>query len=422
MSSREINGYNGNISLANENEFATKFATIINANYFRNFRNNVIPCSSWINTIIMECNIAINSIFMTGRLKKLSIPLYTFILLIGFLFMLNYSAVGQLGGGGGSSGGGEAFPGGGGGSTLPWEPPATDVPYGVALQSIDAKPCMADCEKVSWEPTVFNSFTLSNGCKIVVVYTWRIDCENYYNVQILGITIQDAKCNSYTRGNLFAEAHRLVITRDRMGWFKTTTYPQIFTNFQVSLGSCWAIWYVIENGILQAKNIPCNVATCCKKRIAVTKLGENSFSFQDISSSSEVIGICNTLPIPNGVPNGIRCQAVCEEFQLVQYPFQVQEAIDKPNENELNNEEFNNSIEIKVIDNTLHFDVLNLNEEETEIKILVVDYYGNEIANIVKKLDFFHNAIQTQRLDKGNYYYNIYIDGRILHSSNVVIE
>ena len=340
--------------------------------------------------------------------------------MFGFLLTANYSAVGQLGGGGPSTGSGSSLTPLGGVMGIPDLSPEA-APPGSYEPITYVIPCMGDCPNIKWIYPVLDTFTLPNGCKVRVIYTWRINCDNKPEVQILEIiTNKDDKCSNYSKSDLFRDAHRAVIMYDRMNWFKT--YPCI-EGYRISLGSCWVTWYVIEGNVRIENTISCNAATCCKKDALVCKNGANQFIIQDMNSSIEISNICGNTPKPANVPTGTKCQAVCDSFKLSQAQIpKIQEEIDKPNENEFSNNEFNNSIEVKVLDNILYFNVLNLNEEETEIKIFVVDYYGNEVVNIVKKLDFFHNAIQTKQLNKGNYYYNIYIDGKILHSSNVIIE
>lgn len=280
-------------------------------------------------------------------------------------------------------------------------------------------PCISCCPNTPWKPTVYNDFRLQNGCIIRVFYTWRIACGAYYEVQVLEIRTMNQLCNCYSKQQLWNEAHRAIIAKNRMN-FPIKNPGDCIHEYRVEAGTCWTVWELYDylgNDI--SIEIPCeNATTCCEINgdICVNQYGKLEFigfNFDEATSNPH----CDEKELlPGSYPPGLpACQPRCPGFKLSEYLPSIPPPLKSGERTETN------SIKVNKNERNLSFEI-NCLQDGYELNVIVTDIMGHEVQNIATILNQSSNIITTNNLTNGVYIYAVYVDSKLLYSNKVIFK
>ena len=271
-------------------------------------------------------------------------------------------------------------------------------------------PCVPDCEYTPFGPTVYNDFYFDNFCIIRVWYTWRIACDNYYDVQIVKIQTVNPYCNEYTNRQLFESAFKKIIQLNRMGY--PPAYGGCNVNWRITTASCWAFWTIIVFGQELKVMLPCTGTGCCYQPYRVCRDEFGNVTLTPLGNPWPAVDCIDA--IPPSPPPGLTCFPICDWIYFTQLP-----GIIKPNDE--GHSPVGNILKVEQMQEDETLQLIFQTVKKVNFSVRITDVYGIQLIEKSGVVDdpFDPVNISTSELNSGNYLYNVYIDGILLYSGKL---
>jgi hypothetical protein len=307
---------------------------------------------------------------------------------------------------------------------------------------IDPEPqtaCKPDCPEDNWvtQEDILVPLAGCPGCMMNISYVSRKACNgSYQDIQVTNIDLiknnPNGDCDACTREQIYQQAIREIIEDNAMGFEPLNGTTGCFTNWRISMASCWATYYVYSWSpssplpkIIKRLS-PCN-SECCSRAMRVCRNNQGVVTIEELGLIGTYANCDNvTKLVPGGgtASTTAPCEFTCDVLEGMNLEYFKQ----SENYEDLTEEYSNQIRNTKVIlnsyndNNNIYLDIKEKNFVNLTVKIY------NLNGSLIKDKKFNKNqisipiTIEINELISNFYFYEIIVDGITIQTNKFIKE